>query len=47
VVLGPSGNDGRGILGFDLHSDGAFAESLWVDAPGSMYHPRISPELIA
>ena len=32
-----------GILGFDLHSDGAFADKLWVDAPGSMYHPRISP----
>ena len=36
----------RGILGFDLHSDGAFADKLWVDAPGSMYHPRISPELM-
>ncbi len=47
ALLGPSGSDGRGILGFDLHSDGAFADKLWVDAPGSMYHPRISPELIA
>jgi 3-oxoacyl-[acyl-carrier-protein] synthase III len=40
VVLGPS-SDG-GILAFDLHSDGAHAEKLWVDAPGSMYHPRVS-----
>ncbi len=47
VVLGPSSSDGPGILGFDLHSDGAFAEKLWVDAPGSMYHPRISAELMA
>ncbi len=47
VVLGPSSDPARGILGFDLHSDGAFADKLWVDAPGSMYHPRISPELIA
>ena len=47
VVLGPTTSDTRGILGFDLHSDGAFAEQLWVDAPGSMYHPRISPELMA
>jgi len=47
VVLGPSSDPARGILGFDLHSDGAFADKLWVDAPGSMYHPRISPDLIA
>src|SRR5919112_3510222 len=45
VVLGP-GENGSGILGFDLHSDGAYAEKLWVDAPGSMYHPRVSPEQI-
>jgi len=47
VVLGPSSDAARGILGFDLHSDGAFADKLWVDAPGSMYHPRISAELMA
>src|SRR3954452_4133902 len=45
VVLGP-GDQGAGILGFDLHSEGAYAEKLWVDAPGSMYHPRVSPEQI-
>jgi 3-oxoacyl-[acyl-carrier-protein] synthase III len=43
AVLGPSDN-GAGILAFDLHSEGAHAEKLWVDSPGSMYHPRISPE---
>ncbi len=42
VVLGPS--DDQGILAFDLHSEGAYAEKLWVDTPGSMYHPRVSPE---
>jgi len=41
VVLGPGGDD-RGILAFDLHGEGAYAEKLWVDAPGSMYHPRMS-----
>lgn len=41
VVLGPS-DDERGILAFDLHGDGSHAEKLWVDAPGSMYHPRVS-----
>src|SRR5690349_4060780 len=45
VVLGPGGED-RGILAFDLHGDGAYAEKLWVDAPGSMYHPRMSVEQI-
>lgn len=43
VVLGPSEREDRGILAFDLHTEGANAEKLWVDAPGSMYHPRISP----
>lgn len=46
VVLGPSDDPGRGILSFDLHSEGQHAELLWVDVPGSMYHPRVSEELI-
>ena len=45
AVLGPSDGE-RGILAFDLHSEGAFAEKLWVDSPGSMYHPRVSVEKI-
>jgi 3-oxoacyl-[acyl-carrier-protein] synthase-3 len=44
VLLGPTDEPGRGILGFDLHSEGQHAELLWVDAPGSMYHPRASHE---
>lgn len=47
VVLGRSEQEERGLLAFDLHSDGAFAEKLFCDAPGSMYHPRISPEMMA
>ncbi len=46
VLLGPSPADDGGILGFDLHSEGAHAEKLWVDAPGSMYHPRVSHDQI-
>jgi 3-oxoacyl-[acyl-carrier-protein] synthase-3 len=47
AVLGPvDAAEERGLLGFDLHTDGDFAEKLWVDVPGSMYHPRISaPQL--
>jgi 3-oxoacyl-[acyl-carrier-protein] synthase-3 len=44
VVLGPTDSADHGILAFDLHSEGAHAEKLWVDAPGSMYHPRMSHE---
>jgi 3-oxoacyl-[acyl-carrier-protein] synthase III len=46
AVLGPAESNGEGILGFDLHSEGAHAEKLWVDSPGSMYHPRVSPKQI-
>jgi 3-oxoacyl-[acyl-carrier-protein] synthase III len=46
VILGPAETNDGGILGFDLHSEGAHAEKLWVDAPGSMYHPRVSREHI-
>jgi 3-oxoacyl-[acyl-carrier-protein] synthase-3 len=46
AVLGPSDDDSRGIMGFDIHTEGAHAEKLWVDAPGSMYNPRISPKHI-
>src|ERR1041385_8597924 len=46
VILGPTDDPKRGIRGFDMHSEGRHAELLWVDAPGAMYHPRISKELI-
>ena len=46
VILGAATADGEGILAFDLHSEGAHAEKLWVDTPGSMYHPRVSAEHI-
>jgi 3-oxoacyl-[acyl-carrier-protein] synthase-3 len=45
AVLGPS-DDERGLLAYDLHGDGTQAEKLWVDVPGSMYHPRVSPQHI-
>ena len=44
AILGAGDDDARGIAGFDIHSEGASAERLWVDAPGSMYNPRISPK---
>jgi 3-oxoacyl-[acyl-carrier-protein] synthase-3 len=47
AVVGATDEPGRGMLGFDLHADGAQAEKLWVDVPGCMYHPRITPQQIA
>ncbi len=40
VVQAQDDPAGSAILGWDLHSDGTFAEKLWVDAPGAIYHPR-------
>ena len=42
AILGPTDDAERGILALDLHSEGKHAELLWVDSPGSMYHPRVS-----
>jgi len=47
AVLGPTEDASRGILGFDIHSQGAHARKLWVDTPGSVYHPRITPGQLA
>ncbi len=46
VVLEPTDEPNRGLLAFDLHSQGDMAEMLWVDVPGCMYHPRITKEHI-
>jgi 3-oxoacyl-[acyl-carrier-protein] synthase-3 len=37
----------RGVLSCHLHADGRFAQELSCDAPGSKYHPRVQPEMIA
>ncbi len=42
VVVGPSEDPSHRILSTHLHADGTDAEILWVDKPGSMYHPMIS-----
>ncbi|HTO73549.1 MAG TPA: beta-ketoacyl-ACP synthase III [Gemmatimonadales bacterium] len=47
MVLARSDSPDRGLLAFDLQSDGRHAELLWVDKPGSKYHPRISAEQVA
>lgn len=44
VVLGGTEESGRGILTFDLHTEGAHASKLWVDEPGAILDPTISAE---
>lgn len=46
VARGENNSTGSGVLGWDLHADGSNAEKLWVDAPGSVYHPRNQPEML-
>ncbi len=47
VVRAETDPAGSRVLAWDLHSEGEHAEKLWVDAPGSIYHPRNQPEHIA
>ena len=47
VVVAATEEPDRGFLAFDLHCDGRYAEMLWVDKPGSRYHPRVSAEQVA
>lgn len=46
VVHAHDDPDGSAVLGWDLHGDGAYAEKLWVDAPGAVYHPRNQAEFL-
>ena len=42
AVVGPARDEGHGILSTHLYADGTSAEDLWVEAPASKHHPRIS-----
>jgi 3-oxoacyl-[acyl-carrier-protein] synthase-3 len=44
LVLGASEEPGRGVLGFDLGGDGAYARSLRADGPGAIFNPVFSQE---
>lgn len=43
MVLGPSEDPQRGVLGFSLHSDGKNVESLYVPSAGFAYRPYVDP----
>jgi 3-oxoacyl-[acyl-carrier-protein] synthase-3 len=46
IVLEPSEDPERGILSVHTHAQGEHAKRLWVDAPGSLYQPRITQEMM-
>ena len=39
--------DPSGILAVRLHSEGRYARKLWIEAPNSGAHPRLTPEMLA
>ena len=46
VVVGRA-NEGQGsILSTHLHSEGRHAKKLWLEAPGCIFHPRITEEML-
>lgn len=44
AILGPTDDDGRGVLSTHLYADGRHAETLWCEADASANFPRISHE---
>jgi len=47
VVLGPEPDARRGILSTHLHSEGKYAEKLWVECPSARQRPRFTEDMIA
>lgn len=45
AILQPSIDD-SGVLSTHLHSEGKYLKELWCEGPASLYHPRISHELL-
>ncbi|HET6411183.1 MAG TPA: beta-ketoacyl-ACP synthase III [Anaeromyxobacter sp.] len=46
ALLEATDDPDRGVLSCHLHADGRFARDLWTDAPGSVYHPRVTKEML-
>ena len=46
AVLGPTEDDGRGVLSTHIFADGRQAEKLWVDGPGLAHDPYVSVEML-
>jgi 3-oxoacyl-[acyl-carrier-protein] synthase-3 len=46
VVVGDATREDQGIHNIELHADGVGAQELWVEAPASMFEPRLTPEML-
>jgi 3-oxoacyl-[acyl-carrier-protein] synthase-3 len=46
AILGPSEEDGRGVLAVRTHADGRHAENLWAPAPACVMKPFITKKMI-
>jgi 3-oxoacyl-[acyl-carrier-protein] synthase-3 len=46
VLVGEAPRDNMGVLSLALHADGSGARSLWVEAPASMFTPRLTKEMM-
>lgn len=46
VLVGEATRPEQGIYAIELHADGVGAKELWVEAPASMYMPRITQEML-
>ncbi len=47
VVVEASDHPERGILSVHVHAEGRHARKLWIEAPGSVYRPRLTQEMLA
>ena len=46
VVVGEATREGQGIKDIELHADGVGARDLWVEAPASMFIPRLDQAML-
>ncbi len=46
TILAPSDDQERGILSVHLHAEGKYAKKLWVEAPGCVFSPQLTHEMI-
>ena len=47
VIVQPTDDDTKGVQTISLHADGVGAKDLWLEAPASMFMPRLTAEMMA
>jgi 3-oxoacyl-[acyl-carrier-protein] synthase-3 len=46
ALLEASDDPNRGVISTRLHADGRFVSDLWIEAPASRYHPRLTQQML-